>query len=261
MNDGRLLDKVAIVTGGASGIGRGICAEFARQGANVAVADINFDGANQVAEEIMKEGGKAFAVDVDLTDPSRVAGAVDSVLQQAQTIDILVNCAGWNTLKPVQQFSKKEWEKIRSLNLDGPWHMSQAVMPTMIEQQHGKIINIASGSGILAQPHMSAYGTAKHGLVGMTKTLAVDLAKYQINVNCICPATVATPLAMESTSEAYRQFQTERIPLGRLGKVSDVAKASLFLSSSESDWITGVILPVDGGLTCCAMAQPITDLR
>ena len=105
---------------------------------------------------------------------------------------------------------------------------------------------------------MAAYGAAKHGLVGMTKTFAVDLAKYQINVNCICPATVETALVMEATTQAFRDFQVERIPLGRLGKVSDIAKATLFLCSSDADWITGAVLPVDGGLTCCAVAHPIT---
>ena len=130
-------------------------------------------------------------------------------------------------------------------------------MPVMIRNGRGKIVNISSGSGILAQPNMAAYGAAKHGVVGMTKTMAVDLARYEINVNCICPATVETPLVLECTSQAFRDFQLERIPLGRLGKVSDIAKAALFLASGDSDWITGAILPVDGGLTCCAVAQPV----
>ena len=135
--------------------------------------------------------------------------------------------------------------------------MSKAVIPTFISNGRGKIVNIASGSGISAQPNMVPYGSAKHGLVGMTKTMAVDLAPHQVNVNCICPATVKTPLVMEATTQAFRDFQIERIPLGRLGKISDIAKAALFLASSDADWITGVILPVDGGLTCCSVAHPV----
>lgn len=257
MSDGKLKDKVAIVTGGASGLGEGICHEFAAQGARVVIADKNAEGGQSVAQEIEKRGGEASAVKLDVTDPGSVARAVSGIVERLGTIDILVNNVGWNSLKPAPDYTLEDWEKIRSLNLDGPWHVSKAVMPVLIRNGRGKIVNISSGSGILAQPNMSAYGTAKHGLVGMTKTLAVDLARYKINVNCICPATVETPLVMECTTQAYRDFQIERIPLGRLGKVEDIARAALFLASEDSDWITGAILPVDGGLTCCAMAQPV----
>jgi 2-hydroxycyclohexanecarboxyl-CoA dehydrogenase len=259
MSDGRLKDKVAVVTGGASGLGEGICHEFATEGARIVIADINETGAQSVAQEIGKGGGEASVVKVDITDPVSVADAVGGIVERLGTIDILVNNVGWNSLKPAPDYTLEDWEKIRSLNLDGPWHMSKAVMPVLIRNGRGKIVNISSGSGILAQPNMSAYGTAKHGLVGMTKTLAVDLARYKINVNCICPATVATPLVMECTTQAFRDFQLERIPLGRLGTTADIAKAALFLASSDADWITGAILPVDGGLTCCAIAHPVEE--
>ncbi len=257
MAEGRLKGKTAVVTGGASGIGAGICNEFAAQGARTVIADINEEGGQSVARQISARGQEAMAVKVDVTDPQRIADVVAGIEQRLSSIDILVNCAGWNSLKPAPDYTLEDWQKIRKLNLDGPWHMCKAIMPLMIRNRHGKIVNISSGSGILAQPNMSAYGTAKSGLVGMTKALAVDLAGYQINVNCICPATVATPLVMTETPQAYRDFQVGRIPLGRLGTVSDIAKAALFLASSDSDWITGAILPVDGGLTCCAMAHPI----
>jgi len=255
----KLKNRVAIVTGGASGLGAGICQEFAQHGAHIVIADINLAGAEHVCGEIEKRGGRATAIETDVTLPASVATAVERIVKDHQTIDILVNCAGWNTLKPVEQYTNDDWQKIRGLNLDGPWQMSKAVIPTLIRQRSGKILNIASGSGILAQPHMAAYGAAKHGLVGMTKTFAVDLATYQINVNCICPATVATRLTMKATTQAYRDFQIRRIPLGRLGEVSDIAKAALFLCSDDADWITGAILPVDGGLTCCAMTQALVE--
>ena len=224
MSDKKLEDKVAIVTGGASGIGEGICHEFAVQGARVVIADKNEEGGKSVAQEIGKRGGAATVVKVDVTDPESVARAVESIVERLGTIDILVNNAGWNLLKPAPEYTLEDWEKIRSLNLDGPWHVSKAVMPVLIRNGRGKIVNISSGSGILAQPNMSVYGAAKHGLVGMTKTLAVDLARYKINVNCICPATVETPLAAKSVSQAYLDFQVQRIPMGRLGTVSDIAR-------------------------------------
>jgi len=259
MAECRLQNKVAIITGGGRGLGEGITREFAAQGAAIAIADINKNNAQAVADQITQDGGKAIVVATDVTDPAQVASSVTHILDKLGTIDVLVNCAGWNTFKPVQDYTLDDWEKIRSLNLDGPWYMSKAVMPTLIKKRYGKIVNIGSGSGILAQPRMAAYGAAKHGLVGMTKTLAVDLAQYQINVNCICPATVLTPLVMEATTQAFRDFQCERIPMGRLGTVADIAKAALFLSSADADWITGTIMPVDGGLTCCAVAHSIMD--
>ena len=259
MADYQLQNKVAIITGGGRGLGEGISKEFAAQGASIAIADINREGAQTVADQITQDGGEAIVAHTDVADPDRVASTVAQILEQLGTLDILVNCVGWNTFKPVQDYTLDDWEEIRSLNLDGPWYMSKAVMPTLIEKHYGKIVNIGSGSSILAQPRMAAYGTAKHGLVGMTKTLAVDLAQYQINVNCICPATVLTPLVMEATTQAFRDFQSERIPMGRLGTVADIAKAALFLASADADWITGAILPVDGGLTCCAVAHPVMD--
>jgi NAD(P)-dependent dehydrogenase (short-subunit alcohol dehydrogenase family) len=231
--------------------------EFASHGAKIAIADLNLDGARRVTRELEQGDHEALAVEVDVTHPSQVGQAVQRILEHFGTIHILVNCAGWNRLRPVQEYTLEEWEKIRALNLDGPWHMSKAVIPTLIKNRRGKIVNISSGSGILAQPNMAAYGAAKHGLVGLTKTLAVDLAPYHVNVNCICPATVDTPLVREATTQAYRDHAIQRIPLGRLGRVADIAKAALFLVSSDADWITGVILPVDGGLTCCSIAHPV----
>ena len=254
---GLLNNKVAIVTGGASGIGEGICLEFASQGALVAVADIDGGKAASVAKRIEALGGRTVALEVDVRDHKQISKAAAKTIEALGTIDILVNCAGWNSLKPAYEVTVEEWEKMRSINLDGPWHFCQAVMPEMMKKKSGKIINIGSGSSLRAIPHAAAYAAAKHGLAGLTKALAVDLGPFHINVNCICPASVNTPLLQASTTPAFQQAMANRLPLGRIGEVDDIVKAALFLASQEANWITGVMLPVDGGLMSCSYAQPV----
>ena len=248
---GRLQDRVAIVTGGASGIGKAICTELAAQGARVVVADIDVDVATQTVFELEKAGVMALVVPGDVRDPSSTEAAAAAVCDRFGTIDILVNCAGINRFKRADEFSVVEWESIRSVNLDGPWHCCQAVLPTMMEKRYGKIVNIASASGMRATPHAAPYSTSQHGLIGLTRSLAVDLGLHGINANCVCPAAVDSPLIQESASEQYRQKMIERLPLGRLGQATDIAKAVAFLASDAAAWITGVVLPVDGGLSCC----------
>ena len=256
-NKGLLNNKVAIVTGGASGIGEGICLEFASQGALVAVADIDGGKAESLVKRIEGHGTRAVALEVDVCDHNQISKAAATTIENLGTIDILVNCAGWNNLKPAYEYTVKEWETIRSINLDGPWHFCQAVMPEMMKKKSGKIINIGSGSSLRAIPNSAAYAAAKHGLAGLTKALAVDLGPYNINVNCICPASVNTPLLQKSTTPAFQQAMANRLPLGRIGEVCDIARAALFLASQDSNWITGVILPVDGGLMSCSYARHV----
>ena len=251
----RFDDMVALVTGGASGIGQEICMEFAAEGAKIAIADIDASGSAAVVKAIKALGGEAIALEVDVTDYSRVAMSVARTQRELGAVDILVNCAGWNRPVLPNEYSKELWEKIRSINLDGPWNFSLAVMPEMMRRQKGKIINIASGAGLQGIPNCAPYSTAKHGVVGLTRSLAVDLAPFKINVNCICPGTVITPLVREVSSANFIEQQTRATPLGRLGKPSDIAKATLFLASTHAEWITGVALPVDGGLTCCIRAH------
>ena len=251
----QLENKVAIVTGGASGIGEAICLEFALQGAMICIADINLEKAKTVIRKIEEFGGEVLASEVDISDYKSVIRTVTKTLERFGSIDILVNCAGWHQFLPVEEYSEGMWEKIRSINLDGPWNFCKAVMPELIKKRSGKIINIGSAAGILSIPKAAPYTIAKHGVIGLTRALAVDLAPYQINVNCICPSTIDTPLLREATKPEFIKGMLERIPLGRLGKLSDVSKSALFLASPDSDWITGVVLPVDGGLTCCIRAH------
>lgn len=252
---GLLASKVALVTGGASGIGAAICMEFAKQGAAVVVADVDKTKADRMVDEMGGVKSNVIAAAVDVADFNQVEAAATATLERFGAIDILVNCAGWNQFRSVEDYTQEYWQKIRAVNLDGPWNFCTAVMPAMMKQKSGKIVNISSAAGYLGVPNAAPYSTSKLGVIGLTRALAVDLAPHNINVNCICPASIETPLLNEATGHKFQAAITDRIPLGRLGKPGDISKAALFLAGPDSDWITGVVLPVDGGLTCCLRAH------
>jgi NAD(P)-dependent dehydrogenase (short-subunit alcohol dehydrogenase family) len=244
-----------LVTGGASGIGAAICAEFAAQGAKIVIADVDAAKAEAVAVKLGAGGSDAIAVTADVTRFPEAEAAAKAALDRFGTIDILVNCAGWNQFRDVEDYTLDYWEKIRAINLDGPWNFCTAVVPTMIARKSGKIVNISSAAGYLGVPNAAPYSTSKLGVIGLTRALAVDLGPHNINVNCICPAAIETPLLRQATSANFVSAITERMPLARLGQPTDISKAVLFLAGPNSDWITGVVLPVDGGLTCCLRAH------
>ena len=250
-----LENKIAIVTGGASGIGEEICLHFAEQGARVAIVDVNTENATAVVKKIEARGARACHIQVNICDGHQVQNSVTKVLDLFGTVDVLVNCAGFNQFVGVDQITPELWEKVRSTNLEGSWNLCRAVMGHMIKQRSGKIINVGSAAAVLAIPNALPYVVAKHAVVGLTRALAVDLGPYNINVNCICPGPVQTPLLDQATTATFRAEITKTIPLNRLGKPSDLANAAVFLASSLSDWITGVVLPVDGGLVCCVRAR------
>jgi 2-hydroxycyclohexanecarboxyl-CoA dehydrogenase len=251
----RLLGEVAVVTGGASGIGRGIVDEFVRQGAAIAIFDVNASAAEATCDELIEAGRAALAVPVDVTDQDAVRRAVSAVQGRLGDVTVLVNCAGFNSFSPVENVTDELWATIRSINLDGSWNCARAVVPTMVANRRGRILNISSAAGVRAIPHAVPYSAAKHGILGLTRGLALDLAPHQITVNCICPATVETPLVRSAVSSNFLERMRDTIPLGRFGTVEDIAQAALFLCSREAAFVTGVILPVDGGLTCGVRAH------
>jgi NAD(P)-dependent dehydrogenase (short-subunit alcohol dehydrogenase family) len=220
-----------------------------------AIADINAGLAASVINKIEKLGAKAAAFELDATKPTAVKDCVEKILETFGTIDILVNCIGYNEFKDVDQTTNEFFTKLVEINLFSHWFFCKEVIPVMKSNKSGKIINISSAAGVLGIPNALPYTSSKHGLIGLTRALAIDLGPFNINVNCICPATIQTPLVEKSVNKEFLAKMTGRIPLRRLGKVSDIAKASLFLASSSSDWITGAVLPVDGGLTCCIRSQ------
>lgn len=246
-----LKGKTAIVTGAGRGIGAGIALALACERANVVVSDRDVEGAKGVVKNIVSSGGKAIPFKADVTNKAEVQAMVEETAKKFGTVDILVNNAGIEAPPAlVQDLSEEQWDRVLGVNLKGVFLCIQAVVPTMLKQQKGKIINIGS----IASLRMTFFGSvdytaSKHAVSGVTQHLAWELADSHINVNTVCPGGVLTPLMESGTTPEIRATLTERlIPLGRMCSPDDIAQAVVFLASERSDLITGQMLAVDGGL-------------
>ena len=247
----RLPDKVAIVTGGASGLGRGIALALAREGARVAVVDLNEAGARDTVEAITKDGGQAAAWRADISDKARIDQVVAEIVSRWGTVDILVNNAGLDRVGPFVSSSEAEWDLILRVNLKGPIVCTRAVLDEMTRKGYGKIINIASDAGRVGSTGEAVYSAAKGGIIAFTKTIARETARHRLNVNCVCPGPSDTPLFQEVAAGNPKLAESLKrvIPFGRLGTAEDLAPAVVFLASDESGFVTGQTLSVSGGLT------------
>ncbi len=245
-----LTGEVAIVTGGAKGIGKGIAKGLAEYGAKVVIFDIDAESANETVEEIKKMGGYAVFKKVDVTKTDEVNKAVSEVLDEFGKIDILVNNAGTVVRKSVLDTTDQDWDKVINLNLKGAFLCARAVGPSMIKRRKGKIINIGSVSSFLGHPDHAAYGASKGGIRILTKVLAVEWGKYGINVNGIAPGYVKTPMT-EDYLRVKRNYESivSKIPLNRVAVPEDLIGPVVFLASKASDYISGHMLLVDGGRT------------
>jgi 3-oxoacyl-[acyl-carrier protein] reductase len=244
-----LTDRVALVTGAGSGIGASIAGALAREGCIVQVADLRLELAQKVEKDLKEEGRKAFSVQLDTRDAEQAEQVVRQVVNDHGRIDILVNNAGILKTGTMVDSSVQDWEEVSKVNLSGVFYCSKAVLPFMIEEQYGKIVNIASvsamrGGGAIGN---TLYGTTKAGVVAMTKGLARELAPLRINVNAIAPAVVETPMTDSKLTPELREKIREKIPMGRSGETSDVASLAAFLASDVSGYITGETIVVDGG--------------
>lgn len=243
-----LKNKVAIVTGAGRGIGRAIALMLAKHGADCVIVDMDIKNANQVAEEVKTLGQKAVAVKTDVSDEKDVDLMVRASLTEFGRIDILVNNAGVSSPLTLLETSSIEFNRQIDVNLKSVFYCSKAILPTMMKQQGGKIVNIASiagkrGGGIMGK---SAYAAAKGGVIAFTKAVAREGAAYGINVNAITPGLTATDMTAHFEGE-QREAVIKNIPLGRVGCPEDIAKATVFLASDYADFITGEIMDVDGG--------------
>lgn len=250
----RLAGLLAIVTGAASGNGRAIALAFAAEGANVACLDRDGEGARSVAQEIEKAGGRAIAVEMDVTSLADCERATRETVAAFGGLDCLINNAGIIVEGNILQVAEDDWDRQQAINVKGVYLMTKAALPALIQRGGGSIVNIASLSGLRARPNTIAYVTSKHAVVGMTRALAIDCAGDNIRVNAICPGFIETPM-----TERYFALQPDRarddvraalarpVPLGRVGTAEDVAKIAVHLASDEAAWTTGTCYQLDGG--------------
>lgn len=248
----KLASRTAIVTGAASGIGRGIAHALAAQGAAVAVVDMNAAGSTETVRAIEAGGGTAGAFPVDITDVPAIGRMVVEVTARWGGVDILVNCAGWDRPMKFVETTPEFWDKILAINLKGPIACTHAVLPQMMRKNYGKVVFIASDAGRVGSSGEAVYSAAKGGLIALTKTIAREVARHTINVNCVCPGPSDTPLFTNefmAVSPKLGESLKRVIPWGRLGTPDDIAPVVAFLVSDDAGFITGQTLSVSGGLT------------
>ena len=249
-----LKGKTIVVTGGAGGIGAATCLRFAREGAQVAVVDLNQNAAEAIVQEIVEAGGRALSVAVDLTDADATASAVAQIEQVLGPIDVLVNGIGWDVFTPFLKSGPDFWTKIIDINLRGVLNITHPVLLRMAERKSGRIVSLASDAARGGSSGESVYAACKAGVIAFSKTIAREHARQGITANVVCPGVTETPMLeafMEAAGdkEKLRVAFTRAVPLGRLGQPDDLPGAIAFFASDDAAFITGQVLSVSGGLT------------
>ena len=241
-------DRTVVVTGGASGIGKATALLLAREGARVFVGDIDEAGGRAIAEEATGEGLALDYLPLDLTRSATIADFAAAIEARGAEVDGLVNAAGWDRIQPFLENPPEMWDQLIAINLLGAVRLTRALLPPMVAAQWGKIVNISSDAGRVGSMGETVYAAAKGGLIAFTKSLARELARYHINVNCVCPGPTDTPL-FQRQPERMREALTRAIPFRRIAQPEEIAEAVMFFLGGRSDYITGQVLSVSGGLT------------
>jgi 2-hydroxycyclohexanecarboxyl-CoA dehydrogenase len=239
--------QTAIVTGGAQGIGRGIALALASEGADVAVFDIDSQGATEVAAVIRATGRRALALDVDVTNLSRVEAATREIVAAWGRLDVLVNNVGWTPNEPFADSEPDKWRRIVDLNYVATLNCTRAALAEMIPRGRGRIVSIASDAARIGMPREAVYAGAKAAIIGFSKSLAAEVARHAITVNVVSPATVDSPLLRMMLKPEQIERRRAANPMGRLGRPEDVAAAVVFFASPRADYVTGQVLSVNGG--------------
>ncbi len=244
----KLDGKTALITGGVSGIGRATALEFARCGAMVVVADINQEGGSAIEAEAKAAGLPIEYVPIDLADLGSIDACAADVLERHTRVDILVNAAGWDRMQPFLENSSDFIDRVLAINLRGPIGLTQKLVPAMAANGYGKIVNVASDAGRVGSLGETVYAGAKGGIIAFTKSLAREVARYNITVNCVCPGPTDTPL-FHAQPDKLKVALEKAIPFKRIARPQELADAILFFASSRSDYVTAQVLSVSGGLT------------
>jgi NAD(P)-dependent dehydrogenase (short-subunit alcohol dehydrogenase family) len=252
-----LKEKVAIITGAASGIGKAASVVFGREGAKVLCADLNAEGAETTARQINDSGGEAASFEVDVAEEAQVQAMIADAVARWGRLDAIYNNAGIGVGNPVTQIPVEEWDRMHAINLRGVFLGTKHAVPEMLKNGGGAIVNTASDAGLMGTPMLSNYCATKGGVVMFTKATAVELARLGVRVNCVCPGVIRTPildpmLAMAQAAGVEPAKVWERMakthPIGRVGEASEVGEVVAFLCSDKASFVTGVAMPVDGGL-------------
>ncbi|MDD5292295.1 MAG: 3-oxoacyl-[acyl-carrier-protein] reductase [Candidatus Omnitrophica bacterium] len=244
----KLKDKVSLVTGAARGIGREIALLFAAEGSDVVICDVDLEAAQATQKEIEALGRRSLSFKVDVTNGGQVEEMVNLILDKFSKIDILINNAGITKDNLILRMSEDEWDKVLSVNLKGAFNCIKVISRHMLKKRYGKIVNVASIIGMIGNAGQANYAASKGGLIALTKSIAKELGSRNINANAVAPGFIQTAMT-DKLPEDYRKQMLEGIPMGKFGLPQDVAKVCLFLASPESDYITGQVIVVDGGMT------------
>jgi len=244
-------DKVVLVTGGSYGIGRAAAIGFARKGAKVSIADLDVERGEETLRRIKEAGGEAIFVKTDVSSEEDVKALVEKTVQTYGKLDCAFNNAGIHKqFVSTIDFSAEDWEEMINVNLKSVWLCMKYEIPQMLKQGKGSIVNTSSAAGLVGAPSNPAYPASKHGVVGITKSTALEYARKGIRVNCVCPGPTRTGMneALVATSPEIVRAMDQKVPMGRIGEPEEVAAAAIFLCSDEASYITGHALPVDGGI-------------